>query len=33
MFNVFLASGSVIFFITVLILLEKCTCLPKPITK
>lgn len=31
--RVFLASGFVIFVITLLILCEKCTCLPKPITK
>ena len=31
--RVFLASGFVIFLITLLILCEKCTCLPKPITK
>ena len=31
--RVFLSSGFVIFLITLLILCEKCTCLPKPITK
>jgi len=31
--RVFMASGGVILFITSLILCEKCTCLPKPITR
>ena len=31
--RVFSASGGVIMFITMVILCEKCTCLPKPITR
>merc|ERR1719427_680852 len=31
--RVFLAAGGIIFFITSLILCEKCTCLPKPFTR